>query len=62
VVRSGSAGGLGFTAVSPAIRVLTHFDLQFGKTPLVARYQLGSTTRGIRAWDFDASLGLGVGW
>lgn len=62
VLRAGSAGGHGFTDFAPALRTLAHFDLTLGKTPLVARYQMGTTTRALYAWDFDAAVGLGVAW
>ncbi|MEZ4321210.1 MAG: hypothetical protein R3F61_27290 [Myxococcota bacterium] len=62
VVRTGSAGPYAFTAFSPAVRAATHFDLHLGRLPLAARYQLGTTVRAARAWDFDVAIGLGAWW
>ncbi len=59
-LRVTAAGDYDLFRVDPGVRALTWFDLRIGQTPVMLRYQLGATTRGLFAWDFDVAAGIGV--
>jgi hypothetical protein len=59
-LRVTSAGDYDVVRLDPGFRMVSWFDLRLGRTPLMLRYQVGSTVRGLWAWDFDAAAGVGV--
>lgn len=62
VLRWGRAGDHRFTVFDPGLRVLGHLDATPLDVPLVIRLQAGTTMRGIRQWDVDVLVGMGVAW
>lgn len=59
VVRQGRVGDRTFVDLTPGLRTLAHLDVRLAG-PLALRFQMGSLTRGVRRWDFDAALGVGA--
>ncbi|MCB9762322.1 MAG: hypothetical protein H6739_21160 [Alphaproteobacteria bacterium] len=51
----------GFVVLEPGARVRVALDGPLGRR-LAWQWQVGTTSRGLRAWDYDTSLGLGVRW
>lgn len=47
--------------LDPGLRVRMALDGPLGET-LAWQWQLGVTSRGVYAWDYDTGLGLGVRW